>query len=117
MKTMPIAVPSEKDLEPEEDVEEGDPEADEPEDLEDDVEEEGPEEDLLESWEADNEHTLYELYGGKEGDSIYVTDQEDETTVLLASDLKELDEAILILSEMRDQVRHRAMLRRKGRLK
>jgi hypothetical protein len=115
MKTMPIAVPSEKDLEPEEDVEEGDPEADEPEDLEGADEPE----DLLESWEADNEHTLYELYGGKEGDSIYVTDQEvdEDRSVLLASDLKELDEAILILSEMRDQVRHRAMLRRKGRLK
>jgi hypothetical protein len=112
----PIAVPNEKDLE---DVDE-EPEEEEPaEELEgDEPEDDGPEEDLLESWEADNEHTLYELYGGKDGDSVYVTDQEgDEETVLLASDVKELDEALIILSEIRDAMKHRAMLRRKGRLK
>jgi hypothetical protein len=113
----PIAVPSEKDLEDVDEDEE--PEEEDPEqELEDSSDDEPEEEDLLESWEADNEHALYELYGGKEGDSVYVTDQEgDEETVLLASDVKELDEALVILSEIRDAMKHRAMLRRKGRLK
>lgn len=76
--------------------------------------EEGSEDEdtLLESWESDNEETVYELHDFEGHDQVLVvggSDEEGEVeTVCLADNIEELDEAIEILTEIRAKMVERA---------
>jgi hypothetical protein len=66
---------------------------------------------LIEEWESESEEVLYELHEFEGQDQVLVIggpeegDDEDEVqTVCIASGLKELDEAIEILTVIREKI-------------
>jgi hypothetical protein len=94
------------------------PETEETETATDDDEEE---ETLLDSWETDNEETLYELHDFEGHDQVLVVggaEEEGETeSVCIADNIEELDEAIEILTEIRERMVERASGKGKGKLR
>jgi hypothetical protein len=82
---------------------------------------------LLEAWETDNDEVCYELHGFDDHDEVLAvggeSDPDDEETegddrvVALALNLKELDEAIEILTEIRGKMAERDAGRGSGKLR